>query len=287
MKKHLLFLSFILAMATSMAQDTITGFTFPTTSGPDSLNANLGTSQNQGYDLRFQLKLTPTSDSTINMIYFEDGFTDFAAAADDWEFGAGSKFWSVKFKAADYSNFKVSSRQRSNENGPRDFKLQWRLSATEWADVPSGAFPVGDDWTTGVVTNLPVPITGQGTGSIYIIWLMNSDISVSGAPVSMGGASMIDDIIVTGVSSLGTEEVVFTNPISLYPSPNQGAFRVKSTQPVSSMAIFNEAGQTVYSVRQPSQETSIDLTGAAKGTYFLQVLFTDSDKPFTRSFTIR
>lgn len=286
MKKHLLLFAFVTAMITAMAQDTLTGWTFPVNSGTDSLNANLGTAQNKGYDLRFQLVLTPTSDSTINTIYFENGPTTYAAATAGWQDGSGVRFWSVKFKAANYSNFKVNSKQKS-ENGPRDFKLQWRLSSTTYEDITGGTVTLANDWTTGVVNQLPVPITGQGTSSIYIRWLMNSNINVNGGTVADTGVSMIDDILVTGTSNLGVDEIVYTNRISLFPSPNHGTFTVKSIHPLTSIVVIDENGKILYTDNQPKMSSHINLAGIAKGIYFLRVRFSDSDKDYTRKFIVR
>jgi hypothetical protein len=269
-----------------MAQDIITGWTFPVNTGTDSLNANLGTATNKGYDLRFQLYLSPTSDSTINTIYFDNGPTTFAAATAGWQNGSELKFWSIKFKANNYSNFKVSSKQKSVD-GPRDFKLQWRLSSGSFEDISDGEVILANDWTTGVVNQLPVPITGQGTGSIYIRWLMKSNDNVNGGTVTPSGVSMIDDILVTAVSSLGVDEVVFTNRITLFPSPNQGDFTVKSTQPVAFMIITDMNGKVIYSDSKPEMESKINLNGAAKGTYLLKVRFADNDKNYTQKFIIR
>ncbi|MCK9203736.1 MAG: T9SS type A sorting domain-containing protein [Bacteroidales bacterium] len=286
MKKHLLFFALALSMTTLMAQDTITGWTFPVNSGPDSLNADLGTDQNKGYDLRFQLIQTPTTDSTINSIVFTEGATTYAAATSGWQDGNAVRFWSVKFKAADYKNFKVSSKQKSSTDGPRDFKLQWRLSSSSYVDVTGGTIALGNDWTTGVINKLEVPITGQGTSSVYLRWLMNSNTDVSGGTVAQAGVSMIDDILVTAQSTLGVDEVVFTNRISLYPSPNRGSFSVQSTQPLSSINVLDASGKSVYTNEQPGLINKINLSGVSKGIYFLRVRFADNDKDYTQKFVI-
>jgi hypothetical protein len=286
MKKHLLFFALALSMTTLMAQDTITGWTFPVNSGPDSLNADLGTDQNKGYDLRFQLIQTPTTDSTINSIVFTEGATTYAAATSGWQDGNAVRFWSVKFKAVDYKNFKVSSKQKSSTDGPRDFKLQWRLSSSSYVDVTGGTIALGNDWTTGVINKLEVPITGQGTSSVYLRWLMNSNTDVSGGTVAQAGVSMIDDILVTAQSTLGVDEVVFTNRISLYPSPNRGSFSVQSTQSLSSINVLDASGKSVYTNEQPGLINKINLSGVSKGIYFLRVRFADNDKDYTQKFVI-
>jgi hypothetical protein len=286
MRKNLLLLVFAIAMQTAMGQETLTGWNFPVNSGADSLNANLGTTQDKGYDLRFQLFLTPTSDSTINSIYFVDGPATYAAATAGWQDGANVRFWSIKFKAANYSNFKVTSKQKSVD-GPRDFKIQWRISSTTYEDVTGGAVTLANDWTTGVVDQLPVPVIGQGTSSIYIRWLMNSNIDVNGGTVASNGVSMIDDILVTGTTSQGVDEVLYTNRISVFPSPNQGVFTVKSTQPLSSIVVTDENGKIIYSENHPGMSSDIGLKGTAKGVYFLRVRFADNDKDCTQKFIIR
>ncbi len=285
MKKHLLLLFFASAMCSAMAQDTITGWTFPTNSGPDSLNANLGTSQNKGYDLRFQLVIDQTNDSTINSIYFVDGPETYAAATAGWQDGANVRFWSIKFKAPEYSDFKVYSKQKSVD-GPRDFRLQWRLSATTFEDVTGGTITLANDWTTGVVNALPVPVTGQGTSSVYIRWLMNSNTDVNGGIVAPAGISMIDDIIVTAKSTLGVDEVIYTNSVSVFPSPNQGSFTVKATLPLTSITIIDENGRNIFSADKPGMVTKVNLPGVPRGTYFLKVLFNGVDKSHTRKFIV-
>jgi len=286
MKKQLLLFAMLIAMFTAVAQDTITGFTFPVNSGPDSLNANLGSPTNMGYDLRFQLAIAPDEDSTINTVYFADGAETYAAATAGWQDGADAKFWSIKFKAANYTNFKVSSKQKSID-GPRDFKLQWRLSSTTFEDITGGTVTLADDWTTGVVNQLAVPIAGQGTGSVYIRWLMGSNIDVNGSTVSPGGTSMIDDILVTATSSLGVDEVVYTNRIRIYPVPSNGIFTVKSLQPMEYLAIVDASGRCIHTALQPGSESQVNISGAPAGNYILQVRFTDSDKSHSKPFTIR
>ncbi len=288
MKKQLLFAALIICAMAVSAQETITGFTFPVNSGPDSLNANLGSTTNKSYDIRFQWVLTPTSDSTLNTVTFVDGATTFAAATSGWENGADVKFWSIKFKANNYSNFKVSSKQKSDATipGPRDFKLQWRLSSGTYADVSGGAITLGADWATGVVTDLPVPITGQGTGSIYIRWIMSSNTDINGGTVTAGGQSMIDDILVTAVSSLGQNEILYTNRLKLFPSPNQGYFTLSSSEPMEKISVTDLSGKTIFSMADPSQKQAIALPNAKSGLYLLKVRFAGSDEEVSTRFVV-
>ena len=280
MKKQLLFAMMVILAGALSAQETVTGWTFPANSGPDSLYANLGLTQNQSYDIRFQWVLTPTSDSTVNTVTFVTGATTYAAAATGWDNGAGIKFWSIKFKASNYTNFKVSSKQMSNANnaGPRDFKLQWRLSSGTYADISGGVVTLGPDWTTGVITDLPVPITGQGTGSIYIRWIMASNTDINGGTVTPTGQSMIDDILVTAVNSTGQNEILYTNRLKVYPSPNNGTFTLSSTDPVEVMSITDLSGRIIFTMTNPALKQLVKISDAKPGLYLLTVRFRGSDQ---------
>jgi hypothetical protein len=288
MKKQLLSIIMIMIAGTLSAQDTLTGWTFPANSGADSLNANLGTTQNKTYDLRFQWVLTPISDSTLNTIKFVNGASTYAAATSGWDNGADIKFWSIKFKANNYTNFKVSSKQKSDATtpGPRDFKLQWRLSSGTYADITGGTITLGADWTTGTVSDLPVPIAGQGTSSIYIRWIMASNTDINGGAVAPTGQSMIDDILVTGTSTLGQQEILYTNCLKVYPSPNNGSFALSSTKPLDTMSVTDLNGKTICSLTNPSQNQSVKISDAKPGLYLLKVRFTGSDQDVSTRFVI-
>jgi hypothetical protein len=290
MKKLLLILSFVLATGILLAQtDTITGWTFPANTGADSLNANLGTSTNMGYDLRFQWVGT-TTDSTVDVVFFTDGASTYAAASLQWDNGADVKYWSIKFKAPGYENIKVSSKQRSNYMGympgPRDFKLQWRLSAGTWADIDNGTVTVADDWTTGVISNLAVPFTGQGSTSCYIRWIMASNTDITGGTVSAGGISLIDDILVMGTAPSGTDDIIFTNRVQIFPVPNHGQFAVESKVPVNSLTVTDMNGRTIYHSNGNGTRFNVDLGSVSKGNYVLKVTFTDTDKPYLVKFMV-
>jgi hypothetical protein len=277
MRRSLLITLMMISGLTLFAQETLTGWTFPVNTGPDSLNANLGTTQNKTYDLRFQWALSPTNDSTLNTINFISGATTFAANTTGWDNGVDYKFWSIKFKANNYTDFKLSSKQYSPQNGPRDFKIQWRLSSGSYADVPNGNVTLGSDWTTGVLTNLPVPITNQGSSSIYIRWIMSSNTSVNGGAVASDGTSAIDDILVTGVGSMGQQEIIYTNRLKFSANPNHGNFTIYSTVPVQQMQILSLEGKVLAQYSLTSREIPVSLPNARPGLYLMKVKFGDSD----------
>ena len=289
MKKVLLMICVFLFSGVLFAQDTLTGWTFPVNSGPDSLNANLGTTQNKTYDIRFQMVLSPTSDSTINTIFFADGPTTYAAATPNWDSGNDSKFWSAKFKANGYSNFKVSSKQKSDPilGGPKDFKLQWRLSSTTYEDVPNGEITVAGDWTTGVISELPVPITNPGSSSIYIRWIMRSNDDINGGTVAATGVSMIDDILVTATAPSGNEEIIYNSKLQVFPNPNNGSFSLISTRPVTSITIIDASGKVIQNSKAEGTSMKVSIPGAAAGSYLLKAKVHGDDSEVVTRFIVQ
>ena len=283
MKKLVLFLTLTIMSGSLLAQDTLTGWSFPVKTGLDSLNANLGTTQNKGYDLRFNW-VTP-NDTTINSVFFTDGTSSYAAATTGWENGANEKYWSIKFKAPGYENIKVSSAQKSvystYNSGPGDFKLQWKISGNEYADVAGGSIQVVNDWTTGRVDNLPVPVTNQGSSSVYLRWLSTTNNDFLGDPLTPNGISMIDDILVTGTAPSGAQDILFTNRLHIYPVPNHGTFTVESTVPVTSIEVCDLAGKTIYSSSENGSKHAVNLGAISKGTYILKVGFCDTEKRYS------
>lgn len=204
MKKQIFTIALAFMALFAFGQETITGWDFPVNSGADSLNANMGTSQNQGYDIRME-----NDAGTNGAIILTEGFETFAATADGWDDGVDNKYWSIKFKAKNYKNFKVSSLQRSDAEmpGPRDWKLQYQLSGQEvWTDIPGGEVTAANDWTSASVTNLPLPSEcNNPSGSVYVRWVVTSNLDINGEELLSSGMSKIDNILVTAMPSLDAD----------------------------------------------------------------------------------
>jgi hypothetical protein len=275
MKKTLLIIAmFIITLAVN-AQDTIIGYSFPL-NDTTSKRPNFGLSTNLGYDIRKETTGITTSDT----ITFSNGVTtgDFAATTTNWDGGANIKFWSIKFKAPNYTNFKLSSKQRSGGNnpGPKNFQIQWRLSSGNYADVANGAVVCANDWTTGAVNQLPVPITGQGTGSIYIRWLMTTNVNANGDTVLASGITKIDDIILTATSTTGIEKTIYSGSVDIYPNPSNGIFTIEALNPVKEIMVYNSLGALVFTSKPGELINNINLNTYGKGIYFVNVMYGDN-----------
>jgi hypothetical protein len=244
MKKQVLAFLMICLTTFVFGQEVVTGWTFPTGTEAD-LNANMGTEQNMGYDIRMEDDLAGTQGT----IYFTNGVVenDFAATAEGWNAGAEHKFWSIKFKAPYHRDFRVSSKQRSggNKPGPRDWKLQYQLSGQEvWTDIPEGTLTCANDWTTAVIEDLQVPAEANYPGSsVYIRWVMTSNTSITGEDVLADGVSKIDDILITGVSPTGVREPINFSEFTIYPNPASGLIHLQNITQTASYTITSLDGK--------------------------------------------
>ncbi len=281
MKKTLLILAFIAISMSNFAQDTIIGFSFPL-NDTTSKYPNKGLISNLGNVLRFENAATSTNDS----ITFTNGVTtgDYAATTTKWDNGDTIKSWTIKFKASNYTNFKISSKQRGGGTtpGPKNFQIQWRLNSGTYADVPNGAITCANDWTTGVVNQLPLPITGQGTAYIYVRWLMKGNLDVNGGTVAATGVSKIDDILITATNTVGIEETVFKNETNIYPNPSNGIFTINASKVINEVKIYTILGKLLCTTKSVPTNNSIDLSAFGNGIFFVNVKYNDNTNYTTK-----
>jgi hypothetical protein len=263
---------------------TIIGFDFADDTDVE-FNADSGIEANLGYDIRAE---NGTAGTTRTLTYTE-GATDFAATATEWDNGADDKFWSIKFKADGYSQMTVSSKQYSDATGPKNFKLQWRPSGGEWADITDGSITVATDWTTGVVEELELPeeMEGQGTTSLFIRWIMTDNVSVSDGTVDAAGISKIDDIIVAGIAPSGFVTEIYNSEIIIYPNPCNDYFTLETTNDVNRVEIYNIQGALIYSNNQEfTGSVIINTTDFGSGMYFLKLYSEDTKVPVSKKLIV-
>mgnify|MGYP006284732977 CR=1 FL=1 len=154
---------------------------------------------------------------------FEGGYTWPAGASPDnpsisstqWNDGENSKYWMVELSTLNYGNINLSSKQRSSNTGPRDFKVQYRIGTQgSWTDIENSDITVANDFDSGVLTEIGLPAACNNKAFLFIRWIMTSNTSVNEGEVASGGTSRIDEISIRGIYSdnfqrivIGTEEI--------------------------------------------------------------------------------
>lgn len=133
-----------------------------------------------------------------NVKFGED--TTKSVRATGWADGVDSKYWEIEFETTGYKDISLSSKQRSSNKGPMDFKVQYKVGGGSWSDVLSGNVVLADDWTSGVLTDVALPTEVNDASSVSVRWIVTSPNSVDEGEVSSLGASNIDDIVVKGIA---------------------------------------------------------------------------------------
>jgi len=265
--------------------DTIIGFNFADTTDTE-FNADFGLANNLTYNIRAE-----NDSAEVRTLTYTNGAADYAATAEGWDNGANFKFWSVKFKADDYYDMKVWSKQRSGGTypGPKYWKLQYKLGGSgTWADVPGGNITTANDWTTGVLNEvaLPADVNDPGTTSVYLRWLMTTNESVGGADVTALGVSKIDDIIVTGTHMAGMQGIIYDNNVNVYPNPCSDVLNLESSEEIVKTEIYNMMGALVYSAASRTEFVKINMTNFDSGLYVVVLHFANESKVATRKILV-
>lgn len=258
----------MLSAAAFSQQVNIAKWTFPSGNPVDSL-ADQANALNQN-------KYIFTQGGT-SVIAFKNGATTKAAQATGWDNGQNAKSWQVEVNTTGYNKIQVSSKQTAggSQPGPGDFKLQYRIGTDgTWADIPGGTIRVGNDWTTGVAANLLMPDECGNQGSVYIRWVMTSNLDMNGATLLSTGISKIDDIAITGEVASGIENHISENlTVTAYPNPCSGLLTVASEKEIRNIEVFSITGSKVCDILQNSRSCKFDTSDLQAGRYVLVIHF--------------
>ncbi len=118
-----------------------------------------------------------------------------------------------------------------------------------------------DEYTVNVPGNTSFPYT----------------LTVGNDGLSAGGTNCSANIVVNGTPcTVGIDEVASAMFVSIYPNPSNGKFTIKATLPEAgniSIKVLNMLGQEIMNQEVYSTvadfNTTVDLTEAAEGTYFI------------------
>ena len=97
--------------------------------------------------------------------------------------------------------------------------------------------------------------------------------------VSTGGvATTVTVISATGggptdfcANTSGVNPVAANADIQVYPNPSSGQFQITSSTLIQNLEVYDITGRTVYTRQINADNTSIDLTGHAKGVYLIRL----------------
>ncbi len=109
----------------------------------------------------------------------------FSITTTGWEDGVYKKHITTTFDATGFYNLTVSSRHYSSGNGPKNMKLQYRLSDdADWIDVPNSdlLMPNADFGPTATLSDLALPNACDNQPAVSVRWTPTS--SLRSAPAN-------------------------------------------------------------------------------------------------------
>jgi len=201
MKTRILFtlMTFLFLSFQLFSQDTIIGWTFPTASLADTL-------ADQGIPANLTNYIKLVADTPIMFTTMSKASPPASAQAMGMsDATAQQKGWYIRVNTKGYESLKLYSKQNAcmTHSGPKYWKVQFKLGASPWTDVPNSNLECGLNWTKGVLNGVGLPLMCYDYPDVQLRWITTSDSNVSGALngtvfVTDTSMSRIDDIFITG-----------------------------------------------------------------------------------------
>ncbi|ODG90469.1 hypothetical protein BED47_11360 [Gottfriedia luciferensis] len=218
--------------------------TTPSAGIPENMNSNITTTGSKvtGYNAG------PSGNTVIN--------------ANTWS--NNNSYWEVSLSTKNYENITLSSKQYSSSTGPKDFKLQYSLDETTWADVTNGSVSIGNaTWASGgQLNNVALPSEVNDKNLVYLRWIVNSTLAAKNDGTNFStttGTSRIADIVINGDATGST-------PLEKTATPDATKinYSTNSTVTGNAGAVTSNAVVKVYSDNNKLAGTT---TAAADGSF--------------------
>lgn len=232
--KLIIFFIAILYSYKTSGQLILAQWDFP--NNPDNANVDLFTPSNANS------KLICNAIGTVK--YNLPGNTTNCASDTGWQNGNGVRYWSVDLNTTGQTNITVSLLLKSTLNGPRDFRMDYKIGSGGWTIISGGTIKADTNFINGALSNFLLPVICENKASLRLRWIMNSNTSVSGGNVLNSGISYIDDISIQ--SNFG----------GYFRSVSSGDWSQPSTWQVSTDSIG--WGATVYTPTNFAKTISIE-----------------------------
>lgn len=129
-----------------------------------------------------------------------------------WDNGLNSKYWETLISTSHYKDIYISSKQKSSDTGPTGFKVQYKIGSNGvYTDWGSPIVVKNDAFISGIFNATKLPVAAEKKDSVFIRWIMTSNTSANGSTVGSTGTSRIDNIFISGTSTLIKPKISFSN----------------------------------------------------------------------------
>lgn len=275
MKKTITLL-LVMIVITVQSQFVIVGWDFPDDSADPV--ADTGIVENLNREIA-----TFGGTSAIEM---KNGYEDKAAQASGWDDGALTKGWEINFSTSGFYVIRLTSRQQSggNDPGPRYWKIQYRIGvAGTWTDVEGSGYEVANDWETGYIEDLELPMECSSQELVCLRWMVTSNESTGGGDVQPDGKSKIDNILVTAEAINSIDEPQLANRIKTGPNPVVDHLNIVAKGEEVEYKISDLTGRVTAKGVVNGRE-AVDVSTFSKGMYVIS--FSDRERSFARKIMV-
>jgi hypothetical protein len=282
-KLTLLFVCLMLSNMILYAQDTLVFWNFKT--APYDTLADGGNAFNISdlisRDTSWHGKFTYSSGALAT--------PDKCISSTSWAGGNGIKYYQIGFSSISFGDLSFYSRQRSSGTGPKYFKVQYRItSAGVWTDIAGSNVTCADNFTTGTLTGITLPIDCNNQADLYLRWVMTSDSSVGGALVGAGGTSRIDEIYILAATQVGIDEQSVQDGLIIIPNPCDGSFTLQNLSDAEvQIEVLDITGKNIYSQASRNDRINISIPDIEPGLYFVRTTGKRNHDIQTRKLVVR
>lgn len=268
------------------AQDTLVYFKFKVVNDSSNTGGN-------AFNIE-DLMLRDTSyHSKLSYVGGVDGNppADYSLSATGWDNGMDAKFFFTSFSTSAHQNITFSSRQKSSNTGPRDFKVQYKIGvAGTWTDVTGGTVTVlNDAFASGTLTNIALPAGCNNQPEVFLRWIMTSNTSANASTVAAAGTSRIDNVFVYGDPiGVGIVDNNKNSSLRIYPNPASDFFHVDNSNGANlTIEVFTVLGAKVISQVSDNINVDVDVRNLAKGLYYVQIVNNNSQNKTTAKLVVK
>jgi len=153
----------------------------------------------------------------------------------------------------------------------------YKTAINQWMWVRGNGFlPIYGTIGVSAPNNTPSQRTGAigwiGNGELWLFGGAGIDASTSIGDLNdlwryvpdtaCGGC----DLNTSGINENNNSEI-----FSVYPNPSSGIFTVTSQEEITTIEIYNVLGEKIYKSEMRDKKYAIDLSGKAKGIYFVRI----------------
>lgn len=127
-----------------------------------------------------------------------------------WDATGKPEYYEIHISTKYYKNLRLDSDQYGSNSGPKNFVVEYSTNNQTWSSIPDSNITVGNDWTSGNISNISLPAETWNQSDLYLRWKKSTQIRVSGdTGISSVGTNRIDNIIISGEDNNPTPVTVW------------------------------------------------------------------------------